>query len=179
MERRIEELRPFASLGLPLETYRGYESLAVFVGRIQREPELPPGLPSEVFQAPGVIAVFVPKTESERALAALSRVGFTQLDIPAGEGEPQSLLDSATADRDKWKERLKEIQGRLDKLRERFAGFVVAAEEALEVECACDRFQLAIEQPRRRPTKCPYSPIVQAVSPITTLTRSKGPSSSD
>ena len=134
LERRIEELRPFASLGLPLETYRGYESLAVLVGRIQREPELPPGLPSEAFQAPGIIAVFVPKTESERALAALSRAGFTQLDIPAGEGEPQSLLDSATADREKWKGRLKEIQGRLDKLRERFAGFVVSAEEALEVE---------------------------------------------
>src|SRR5436305_12992885 len=43
---------------------------------------------------------------------------------------------------------------------------VSSSEEALEVECACDRFQLAIEQPRRRPTKCPYSPIVQAVSPI-------------
>src|SRR5947199_10502929 len=37
LERRIEELRPFASIGLPLEAYRGYESLTVIVGRVQRD----------------------------------------------------------------------------------------------------------------------------------------------
>src|SRR5713226_10052214 len=60
--------------------------------------------------------------------------GFTQVDIPAGEGRPQALLDAAVADRDKWKARLEEIQGRLEKMRERYAAFVVAAEEALEIE---------------------------------------------
>src|SRR5437764_12263623 len=34
LDRRIEELRPFADLGLPLEAYRGYESVVVLVGRI-------------------------------------------------------------------------------------------------------------------------------------------------
>jgi len=33
------------------------------------------------------------------------------VDIPAGEGSPQALLDVAVADRDKWKARLEEIQG--------------------------------------------------------------------
>src|SRR5256886_10187900 len=35
--RRIDELRPFADLGLPLDTYRGYETIAVIAGRIPRE----------------------------------------------------------------------------------------------------------------------------------------------
>src|SRR5207245_5598086 len=47
---------------------------------------------------------------------------------------PQALVNGAVAERDKWKARLEEIQGRLEKMRERYAGFVVAAEEALEVE---------------------------------------------
>src|SRR5947208_2414358 len=37
LDRRIEELRPFADLGLPLEAYRGYESVGVLVGRITKD----------------------------------------------------------------------------------------------------------------------------------------------
>ncbi len=136
LERRIDELRPFASIGLPLEAYRGYESLTVIVGRVARDiPGFEDPMPvAEVFRGPGVVAVFVPKASSEQALALLGQSGFTQVDIPAGEGSPQALLDAAVADRDKWKARLEEIQGRLEKMRERYAAFVVAAEEALEVE---------------------------------------------
>ena len=136
IDRRIEELRPFAALGLPLERYRGYDTIAVFVGRAQKEPiGLDTSLPkAEVFEAPGVLAVFVPKDLSDQAQSVVSGFGFTQLDIPAGEGSPKALLDTTVADREKWKGRLEEIQGRLDKLREKYAAFVVAAEEALEVE---------------------------------------------
>src|SRR5204863_5990483 len=40
----------------------------------------------------------------------------------------------AVADREKWESRLEEIEGRLETLREKYAAFVVSAEEALEVE---------------------------------------------
>ena len=136
LDRRIEELRPFAALGLPLDAFRGYGSIAVLVGRVSKdvpESELGTSL-AEVFRAPGILAIFVPKAATDAVLSALGRVGFTQLDIPAGEGAPKALLDDALADREKWGRRLEEIQGRLDKLRERYAAFVVAAEEALEVE---------------------------------------------
>lgn len=136
LDRRIEELRPFAAIGLPLEAYRGFDSVAVLVGRVSKEvPESELGsIPAEVFRAPGVLAAFVRKEESESVLTTLARFGFAQLDVPAGEGDPRTLLDAALADREKWKARLEEIRGRLDKLRERYAAFVVAAEEALEVE---------------------------------------------
>jgi V/A-type H+-transporting ATPase subunit I len=136
LERRIDELRPFASIGLPLEAYRGYESLTVIAGRVQREvAAFEEAIPvSEVFRGTDAVAVFVPKASSEQALALLAQSGFTQVDIPTGEGSPQTLLDAAIADRDKWKARLEEIQGRLEKMRERYAAFVVSAEEALEIE---------------------------------------------
>src|SRR6266705_3232046 len=136
LERRIDELRPFASIGLPLDAYRGYESLTAIVGRVARDiPGFEEALSAaEVFRGPGMVAVFVPKASSDQALSLLGPSGFTQMDIPAGEGSPRALLDAAVADRDKWKARLEEIQGRLEKMRERYAAFVVAAEEALEVE---------------------------------------------
>src|SRR5205823_6471629 len=114
----------------------GYESLTVIVGRVQRDiAGFEEAMPvAEIFRGPDVVAAFVPRASSEQALALLGRSGFTQLDIPAGEGSPKALLDAAVADRDKWEARLEEIQGRLEKMRERYAAFVVAAEEALEVE---------------------------------------------
>jgi V/A-type H+-transporting ATPase subunit I len=136
LDRRIEELRPFAALGLPLEAYRGYETIAPLVGRIAREvPEADlEDLPAEVFDAPGVIAVFTTKANVDRAQTILGKFGFAQLEIPPGEGSPTDLLEAAVADREKWQKRLEEIQGRLDTLREKYATFVVAAEEALEIE---------------------------------------------
>ena len=136
LDRRIEELRPFADLGLPLETYRGYDSIGVLVGRITKdlsEADLE-GIPAELFQGPGILAVFVPKSSVDRVLPILGKFGFTQIDIPSGEGDPRVLLDAAVADREKWESRLEEIEVRLDTLREKYADFVVSAEEVLEVE---------------------------------------------
>jgi len=136
LTRRIDELRPFAELGLPLELYRGYESLVVLVGRTTRPLEgfqeaFPAG---ELFTRPGVAAVFVTKARGEAASQFLSRVGFSQVEIPKGAGAPQKLLADAISDETKWRAKLEEVQGRLEKLRERYAGFVAAAEEVLEVE---------------------------------------------
>jgi V/A-type H+-transporting ATPase subunit I len=136
LDRRIEELRPFAALGLPLEAYRGYDTITPLVGRTAREVSEADleDLPAEVFAAPGAIAIFITKTDVERAQAILGRFGFAQLEIPSGEGSPRDLLEASVADREKWQKRLEEIQGRLDTLREKYATFVVAAEEALEIE---------------------------------------------
>ena len=136
LSRRIDELRPFADLGLPLELFRGYESVGVLAGRVQRPVQgFGATFPdAEFIQAPGVVAVFVPRKRLEDASAFLARFGFTQVDVPAGEGDPKKLLAVAEADASKWRERLQEVEGRLKKLRERYASFVVAAEEALEVE---------------------------------------------
>ena len=136
LDRRIEELEPFAALGLPLSAYRGYETVAVVVGRVAREiSEVDLGdIPAEIFQASGIVAVFTTKDSLDRLLHVLGQFGFAQIDIPAGEADPKELLDAALADREKWRTRLEEFRGRLETLREKYAAFVVAAEELLEVE---------------------------------------------
>src|SRR2546427_419765 len=83
LHRRIEELRPFSDLGLPLELYRGYDSIAVFVGRVPHEAteKIREALPeSEIFGASGVVAVFVTKERSDDTTTVLGRLGFSQLE---------------------------------------------------------------------------------------------------
>src|SRR2546422_9303531 len=110
LERRIDDLRPFASIGLPLEEYRGYESLTVIVGRVARDiAGLEEAMPvSEGFRGPGGVAVFLPKAASELVLAFLGPSGFTQEEIPAGQGSPHPLLHASVDDRDQRIARLEE-----------------------------------------------------------------------
>lgn len=136
LHRRIEELRPFATLGLPLETYRGYDSLEVLVGRVADEVR---GLESvtpefEVFQREDVVAVFIARPQADAVREFLVRFGLSPVDVPKGEGNPQDLLERAQADREKWTARLAEVTERLGKLRDRYARFIVMAEDLLQVE---------------------------------------------
>ena len=78
--------------------------------------------------------MFIDKGRAEPASDTLSRIGYSQIDIPKEGGDPKAMLAQTQADEAKWRARLEEVQGRLEKLRERYAGFVVAAQEALEVE---------------------------------------------
>jgi V/A-type H+-transporting ATPase subunit I len=107
----------------------------VFVGKVAGEIE---GLESvtsdyEVFSAPGLLAVFVPKPQSGAVRDCLAQRGFASLPVPEGEGDPRDILSELLAERDRWESRLKEIEERLDTLRERYADFLAAAKARLEV----------------------------------------------
>src|SRR5438552_1150990 len=88
LNRKVDELRPFALLPLSLSDYRGYDSLEVFVGKVAGEVE---GLDAvtldyEAFSAPGLLAVFVTELEHDHASQ------------PGGEGstdDPPVLLRNA------------------------------------------------------------------------------------
>jgi len=136
LNRQIEDLRPFAALRLPLELLRGYDSLAVVVGRVTAEVR---GLAavvreSEAFVAEGVIAVFVAKESAGPVREHLAKFGFAELDVPKADGNPADLLRRAEGDRDKWVARLSEIEERIAKLRDRYARFIVRTEERFQVE---------------------------------------------
>src|SRR3990170_4098054 len=136
LDRRIDELAPFASLGLPLDVYRGYDHLEVLVGRVATEVH---GIEAvtpdfEMFAADGVVAVFVTKAQAERVREHLVPFGFAQLEIPAGEGDPAQLLARARDDRDKWTARVAEMQERIGKLRDRYARFLMKAEDLLQTQ---------------------------------------------
>ncbi len=132
----IAALEPFAVLGIPLELYRGYRSLDVFVGRVAQDLE---GLPNitprmEAFRADDVVAVFVEKSKGAEVRDFLGQRGFTPLEIPRGEGDPKAKLAELSRERTKWIEKLEEINGRLITLRERYAAFILRAEDKFSEE---------------------------------------------
>jgi V/A-type H+-transporting ATPase subunit I len=136
LARKIEEITPFAQLPLSLEDYRGYDSLEVLVGKTSREIE---GLEqvtqaAETFAGPGVLAVFVPRDAAQPVRDFLGQHGFAPLTIPEGDREPRTILEELTAERERWTARLEEIDERLDTLRDRYAGFLVAARARLEIQ---------------------------------------------
>jgi V/A-type H+-transporting ATPase subunit I len=136
LDRRIEALRPLTTLPLRLEDYRGYESLAVFVGWMPRELE---GLDDvttayELFRGDGVAALFVRRQDGDAVQELLLRRGFQLLDVPEGTGNPKALLKDLEEQRARWGARLEESEDRLFHLRERYADFLLAAEEVLEEE---------------------------------------------
>ena len=135
LNRKIDEVRPFAQLPLSLADYRGYDTLEVFVGKIAGEIE---GLDSvtrdyKAFSAPGLLAVFVPKPQAAAVRDFLTQRGFTSIPVPEGEGDPREILSDLLAERERWEARLKEVEQRLDTLRERYAGFLSAAKARLEM----------------------------------------------
>ena len=136
LDRRIEGLGPFASLGLALDAYRGYDSIEPVVGRVR---ETVRGLDAvapehEIVQAESALAVFVPKERADAVREFLAPFGFSPTDVPEGEGDPAELLARAKADREKWVARRAEVEERIAKLRNRYAKFVVKAEDQLQVE---------------------------------------------
>ena len=136
LDIRIEAMRVFAALPLPLDAYRGYESLAVLVGRVSEEVRGLEAITKDLgaFTADGVVAAFVPKDFESRAREVLTRFGFAQVDVPEGGGDPRDALSRMISDRDKWTDRLGQIEGRIAKLRERYVGFIRATEARLGVE---------------------------------------------
>ncbi|MBI4415750.1 MAG: hypothetical protein HY557_02050, partial [Euryarchaeota archaeon] len=88
----------------------------------------------ETFAGDGAVAVFVPKEAEGKVRDYLARFGFTGVDVPKGEGDPKQLVGKLEADHQKWTQRLAEIEARIARLRERYARFVVEAEDRLQVE---------------------------------------------
>ncbi len=133
---KITEISPFAQLPLSLSDYRGYENLAVFVGRVPREIT---GLDSvagehEAFTAPGLIAVFVAKSSTDALREYLNQNGFSSLTVPQGEGQPKDILSNLEEEKAKWEKRLQEIEANLTSLRGKYATFLASARAHLEIE---------------------------------------------
>src|SRR6266542_922731 len=136
LDRKIEEMTPFAELPLALQDYRGYERVEVFVGKVPRDIDALGTVTTEyeAFAAPGLLAVFVVKAAASAMREFLAQHGFANLPIPEGEGRPGDLLADLRAEKERWEARFKEIEERLTTLRERYAGFLIAAKAHLETQ---------------------------------------------
>ena len=135
-ERRRDELRPFTSLPLKIESYRGYENIAVFAGSVKTDIE--PALKRitdeyELFysEKKTFIALFVEKKIAEVVGKMLMEHIFTEVKLPEGEGNAGEKIEVCNANIEKLRKNLERIETELSNLRKKFANDIRACEEQL------------------------------------------------
>jgi len=137
LESLRDSLRPFADLPLSLEDYRGYESLAVIVGKVRSDPApVLEGMDHELFYSSetNAAAVFVPRERKDEVLQALSEAGFQELQVPSGEGTPAEMLEHIDAQLSDLYAKRDEAEARVEALKEEKLSFLLASEEELAIE---------------------------------------------
>ena len=142
LQARLDALQPYVALGLPMELYRPYESLRVFVGHAPRDVEESLGaahVPHELFHGRGrahadLVAIFVDADQEEEAQVLLANEGFEPIAPQEGTGDPSRLCDGIAATRSGLEGALKGVEEHLSRLKSSAADMLVAAEEHLSIE---------------------------------------------
>jgi V/A-type H+-transporting ATPase subunit I len=136
LEQKINELKPFAAVPLPLEMYSGYQNIAVFTGRVSKSPDLI--VPNETYfshaKEGNFIAVFAPAEHSGKVQLSLLQANFVAVPVPRGEGLPQDLLNLYTGQIAAFKKEVALIQERLEAMKKEQIEFLAASEELLSAD---------------------------------------------
>ncbi len=136
LEQKINELKPFAAIPLPLEIYSGYQNIAVFTGRVSKSPDLI--VPNETYFSPAkegnFIAVFAPAEHSGKVQLSLLQANFVAVPVPGGEGLPQDLLNLYTGQIAAFKKEVALIQERLEAMKKEQIEFLAASEELMSAD---------------------------------------------
>lgn len=138
LENRVKDLVPLSQLPLTLEMYRGYETLRPFVGRVRHDPIefLKELTEKEYFLSDDgkFLALFVRNTDEEEAQRALSKAGFVEMPVPAGEGSPTDMMSALESQISGLRTELADTEGKLKVLKERHLSFIASTEEELAIE---------------------------------------------
>jgi len=137
LEQRINELKPFAKIPVPLEMYSGYQKIAVFAGRISKKPDL--GVPNETYfsetKEENFIVVFVPAEHSGQVQMSLLQSNFVAVPIPKdGAGLPKDLLENYRAQIESNNKEIALVLEQLKAVKKEQTEFLAACEELLSAE---------------------------------------------
>jgi V/A-type H+-transporting ATPase subunit I len=139
LNQKIEHLRHFAKLSIPLEFYRGYENIRVFVGYVKSDIDLSKitdefEIVKHIDKEGILITIFVSQKFANDVKQTLTDVGFTELKIPEGSGMPTELILDYERDKAKLESRLETTLRELEVLRRKHANYILALEEYLSIE---------------------------------------------
>jgi len=138
VEDRIDTMEPFVRLGIDLDLLSGYDTIAVEVGEGDAEgvrevlADADVG-PSEVFASEGVVAVAA-RTDEGTLQDALVNAPFGGLEVPDGEGDPEEYLSELRHRKQQLEAELATVEEEIESLRLDYGGFLLAAEEQLNIQ---------------------------------------------
>jgi len=135
-EQNISEISPFIGIPGDLDLYRGYSTLVVFAGYVEKEVSL--SVPHETFFTKGkgknFIVVIAPVGHRNEVEGALQGAGYQAVTIPDESGVPQERISFYSSQITLIKKEIEEINQKLDSIKEKHASFLVACEEILKVQ---------------------------------------------
>jgi V/A-type H+-transporting ATPase subunit I len=135
-EQKIAEISPFVGIPGDLDLYRGYSNFVVFAGYVAKEVSIPG--PHEMFFSKGkgkhFIVVIVPVGQRSVVEGVLQEAGYQAVPIPEESGDPQGRINFYNEQIVLLKKETVEINRKLDGIKEKHAGFLVACEEILKVQ---------------------------------------------
>jgi V/A-type H+-transporting ATPase subunit I len=135
-EQKIAEIVPFLAVPVDLGLYRGYSGFNVFAGYVAHEVTL--SVPCEMSFIPGkdknFIVIVFPAGQRSEVERVLQEAAFQPVQIPEESGSPQARIDYYTADISAMKTEITDIHNKLDGVRTKHSGFLVACEEFLRAE---------------------------------------------
>ena len=136
LESRIAELEPFASVPIPMDLYRGYDSLAVFAGHIPADVAItaPHEKQYSGGKKGGFLVVFTPIPDRDAVERQLLDAGFAAARIPDETGMPADVIARYQAEQASAEKELEGIGRQLAGLSELHASFLLAADELLSAE---------------------------------------------
>ena len=137
LEATRSALAPLTGLPLSLEDYHGYDSLAVFVGKVRSDPSPSlNGLEYELFHSPetGAVALFVAKDGKEEASQALSRHSFEDLSVPAGTGSVTAAIEDIDEQLSQLRSESEAKEEKMESIKDKHLSFLLASEEELSIE---------------------------------------------
>ena len=139
IDSRKKQLKPFLSMPLSLELYSGYKSLTVLSGYVRMDPtKLVQESLSQYELSTGedgkFIVLFVPKEETAEAQKVLVQCGFTEVPSPTGTGTPQEVLKKLDEEYDLKTKASEEAVKKIEELREKHEGFILASDEQLSID---------------------------------------------
>ncbi|MDP6489682.1 MAG: V-type ATP synthase subunit I [Candidatus Poseidoniia archaeon] len=144
-QTRLEMLRQFEPLGLPLEVYDPYESLTVFTGTLPEKTELDI-TDAEILTAGDMLAVFVLQDSAEAAERTLAQHGFRALEAPSGNGLPTDVIAALELNLEVLETEENALEHELDALAQRHGQWLVAAEEHLAAQAEKSELPLKLAQ---------------------------------
>jgi V/A-type H+-transporting ATPase subunit I len=132
-------LEPLKSFDLPLDLYRGYSSLAVFVGTLKGSPAIDEITSNYELEAAPYgrgqkIALFVPREFEEEVQKRLQDQGYSALPLPEMEGDPKDLLEGLQAQLEELESEKAKSDQDLAELRQKYIDYILASDEHLSIE---------------------------------------------
>lgn len=138
---QIRALGPLTALPLPLESYYGYESLAVFVGNAASPVDADVTKVSPVndvysgsTKTGNTVAVFVPAEKASEVSSVLAEHGFSEISVPRLEGNVDSAIASLESNIKSLEGERAPLQKKLVDMKKQYEDLMLATDEYLSIQ---------------------------------------------